>query len=497
MSVKKGAGGEALSALLDAAAAHYSAGRLDEAARLYRKVETAHPLDFRAAYSLAVIDIRAGRNESARRRLRTVIARDPALFAAWQNLGAVCESLGLWAEAAETYRQALNLRSDVAETGFGLARALAVVGRIDEAADCYRALAADPIARPRALSRLAILDPGAMDDAELEALRRDSADADPETRIAIQFALGGVLERRGADDAAFAAFAEGNRLKHQALSRASVGTHPDAIAKAHAETIDYLESQFSPAFIARHHGRGHRTASPIFIVGMPRSGSSLIEQILASHPQVQGMGESAALSDVVDRDFAGGDTAPAAWRRMADDYLIRMRSAGWLSGRRLIDKTLENDLRVGLIHLMFPHAVILHAARDPLDTSLACFRQLFSSGNETLYDLRQIGETYGRHGRIMAHWAKVLPGRVIEVGYEALVADPETQIRWLVTEACGLDWDPRCLDFHMTANLVRTASAAQVRQPVFQTSLARWKRYEAHLGPLFEALGPYGADRGA
>lgn len=179
---------------------------------------------------------------------------------------------------------------------------------------------------------------------------------------------------------------------------------------------------------------------------------------------------------------------------MSRAYLDAARSRGWSGDGRFVDKTLENHLRVGLIHLMFPNAVILHSQRDAADTCLACYRQLFVSGAETLYDLREIGEAYVRYRTMMDHWASVLPGRVIDVDHQALVADPDASIRWLVTEACGLDWDEACLNFHHASGAVRTASAAQVRQPMFSTSLDRWKRYERHLGPLLEALGPYATE---
>ena len=152
-------------------------------------------------------------------------------------------------------------------------------------------------------------------------------------------------------------------------------------------------------------------------------------------------------------------------------------------------------MNIGLIHLMLPKAVILHSVRDPVDTCLACYRKLFLTGHETTYDLTEVGEEYVRFREMMDHWAAVLPGRVIEVSHESLVADPERQIRWLVTEACGLDWDPACLRFYETKRPVRTASVAQVRQPIFTTSVGRWHRYEKHLGPLFEALGPYAPTR--
>jgi hypothetical protein len=167
-----------------------------------------------------------------------------------------------------------------------------------------------------------------------------------------------------------------------------------------------------------------------------------------------------------------------------------MRARGLRGGARLVDKTLLSYLYVGVIHLMFPGAVILHSVRDPIDTCL-CFRSLFGAGNETSYDLADIGATYVRYRAAMDHWARVLPGRVVDVSHGALVADPEGQIRWLVTEACGLDWDDACLRFFETDRPVRTVSFAQVRQPIFTTSVQRWRRYEAHLAVIFEIVGPY------
>jgi len=178
-------------------------------------------------------------------------------------------------------------------------------------------------------------------------------------------------------------------------------------------------------------------------------------------------------------------------RGLARRYLEAMRARGWRSAGRFVDKTLENYLHVGAVARMFPRAVILHAVRDPMDTCLSCYRQLFADGAETLYDLADIGAEYVVYRQVMAHWARVLPGRVIEVDHEALVTDPEARIRWLVSEVCGLPWNDACLAFHEAGGAVRTASSAQVRQPIFRTSLDRWRRYESHLGPLIAALGPY------
>jgi hypothetical protein len=155
---------------------------------------------------------------------------------------------------------------------------------------------------------------------------------------------------------------------------------------------------------------------------------------------------------------------------------------------RLTDKTLDNHLHIGMIHLMFPRATILRVARDPMDTGLACWRQLFASGNETLYDLAEIGAEQRRYQAMMDHWRTVLPDRVMEVSYEALVADPKNQIRRLVTQICALPWAEACLQFHKTRRPVGTASADQVRQPIFVGSVDRWRQYEAQLAPLAAAL---------
>jgi tetratricopeptide (TPR) repeat protein len=482
-----------VTALLNGAAACYAQGRLNDAADLYRQAAAADPKDLRPIYSLALIDIRRGRLENALQPLRVVAAQDPNLYPAQQNLGAVCQNLGLWQEAADAYRRALSLNPTAVETHFSLARALAVLGRVGESSACYRALAANPSVRLRALTRLAVLDPAVIDEQDLTVLQRSADDPAtvPATRIEAYFALGLGLEQRGADPAAFAALKAGNRLKHDALMASpDLAVRPDALERAHDLAARFVIDRFDEAFLQRSSSRGNPSVAPIFVVGMPRSGSSLIEQILSSHPHVQSMGENAALSAVVDQGFTELQRS-ANWSDMAEAYLGSMRQRGWKGADRFVDKTLENHLRVGMIHLMFPKSVILDSTRDPVDTCLSCYRQLFTEGNETLYDLGQIGRAYVRYRRTMEHWDRVLPGRVIRVEHEKLVADPEGQIRRLVADACKLDWDPVCLRFYEAPGVVRTASAAQVRRPVYATSIGRWARFASELEPLLRALGPY------
>jgi tetratricopeptide (TPR) repeat protein len=482
-----------VTALLNAGASCYAQGRLNEAAELYRQAAAADPKDLRPLYSLALIDIRRGRLQSARTQLRAVVDQDPNLYPAQQNLGAVCQNLNMWQEAVDAYRCALRLNPTAVETHFSLARALAVLGQVAESSACYRALSANPNVRLRALSRLAVLDPAAIDEQDLTVLQHAAEDpaAETATRIEAYFALGAGLEQRRADQAAFAALAAGNRLKHAALTAsADLASRPDAAERAHDDAARFVIDRFDAALLQRGMHRGSASTAPIFVVGMPRCGSSLIEQILSSHPRVQSMGESAALSTLLDQRFTEVERA-ANWNDLAEAYLGAMRQRGWQGADRFVDKTLENHLRVGIIHLMFPKSVILDSTRDPVDTCLSCYRQLFTEGNETLYDLGQIGRAYVRYRRVMEHWERVLPGRVIRVEHEKLVADPESQIRWLVSDACKLDWDPRCLDFYEAPGSVRTASAAQVRRPMFSTSIGRWARFAGELEPLFKALGPY------
>lgn len=472
----------AFSRALDEAAAHFRAGRLDAAAQVYRRLERQAPEDLRPTYSLAVIDLNQGRLERARDRLAALTDRAPDFAPAQHNLAAVRQALGDWAGAAEAYAKAVDLQPAAPESRIGLAGALAALGRSAEAIAQNRILAAEPLQRWAALTRIALIDPAAIGEDELAAMR-DAAgrDTTPEAeRIGLLFALGDVLDAQGRDAEAFDAYADGNRRQR---SRADAG----AAAAANAAAADYVRARVTPRFLADFAGQGSRSAAPIFVVGFPRSGSTLIEQVLASHPDVQGLGETGVLPHLAE---AGYPASAAAFRDLATRYLAAMRARGWDGHSRFVDKTLENYLHVGLIAALFPKAVILHAVRDPIDTGFACFRQLFARGNDTLYDLGDIGAEYVRYRSLMDHWRSLLPGRICDVGYEALVAAPEAAMRALAADA-GLAWSPAMLDFHEHQGAVTTASASQVRRPIYAGSVQRWRRYGAMLGALIDALGPY------
>jgi len=476
-----------LSRKLDDGARRFAAGDLAGAARAYREAERLAPDDPRAAYSLAIIDIREGRLARARRQLEAVVRREPQHFQAQHNLGAVAQQLGDWEVAASAYAAALAARPDAAATREALAIALAILGRIDEAVEARRELARLPERRWASLTRIALLDPPSVSDAELDEMRAAAADASvgAETRAGLHFGIAEVLDRCGHAGEAFAAFAEGNRLKRSLIDA-------PAAARANAQAAERVRALMTASFIAAHEGRGERTSAPIFIVGFPRSGSTLIEQILASHPQVQGLGETGLLPALLAEAYpAGPRMASAQIKDLARRYLAAMRARGWDGRRQFVDKTLENYLHVGMIHLIFPRAAIVESVRDPMDAGLSAFRQLFASGNETLYDLADIGAEYRRYHALMDHWRSVLPGRLIEVGYEALVADPEPQVRALLGRL-GLAWDPMVLRFHERGGAVRTASAVQVRRPVSSASVGGWRAHAERLKPLIAALGPLG-----
>ena len=243
---------------------------------------------------------------------------------------------------------------------------------------------------------------------------------------------------------------------------------------------------------------GDPTCMPIFVIGMPRSGTTLVEQILASHPMVHGAGELQTFNDVV-LEVRGpdGNTLPypdfvpsldrGALKAVGERYVALVRKLA-PSGERVTDKMPSNYYFAGLIHLALPNAKLIHTMRDPVDTCVSCFSKLFSAEQNHTYDLSELGRYYRHYEKLMAHWRRVLPqDRMLDVRYEDVVADLEAQARRVIAY-CGLPWDDRCLAFHKTDRPVRTASATQVRQPIYASAIGRWKVYEEFLGPLLKEL---------
>ena len=424
---------------------------------------------------------------AAYRNAAIVAAHDPEQL---QALGVALREAGEFAEAERCHTEALALAPDSPQAENGLGNVLAMRGDLTGAERHYRrALALKPD-YPGAfhnlvdVARLAPTDPlwpGLM------ALAERAEALPPEAAVPLHFTLGRVWESAGDHPRAFRHLLEGNRLKR-------VGINYD----------EALQARFFAEFIAGFEGLVARApadsadARPVFIVGMPRSGTSLAEQILASHPAVYGAGETHALRNSLreelppdNSDYALperlADLDAAGFRRVAARYSRYMDEIA-PGAQRVTNKLPGNMALVGLMRLLYPQAHIIHCVRDPLDTCLSCFSKLFTTGHPFSYDLRELGRFHRLYQGLMADWDKLLPpGSVLQFSYEALVEDLEGGARRLV-EHCGLPWDEACLSFHTTARPVRTASLAQVRQPIYSSSVGRWRRYEKELAPLMEAL---------
>ena len=306
----------------------------------------------------------------------------------------------------------------------------------------------------------------------------------------MHFSLGKAYADLGQNERSFRHFLVGNALKR----RDTAYDEPAMLG-----FFDRVRAAFTPALMQSKAGLGDPSTVPVFIVGMPRSGTTLVEQILASHPNVFGAGEREDFTRAVDSLPSLNDGSlgfPEAVPALSGETL-RQLGAGYLAGiaaaapdaARITDKMPGNFPYVGLIHLTLPNARIIHLRRDPIDTCLSCFSILFAVGQPQTYDLAELGRYYRAYAALMQHWRRVLPaGVMLEVQYEDVVADVAQQARRIVAH-CGLPWDDACLAFHRTQRPVRTASAAQVRQEIYPTSVGRWRRYGDLLQPLIKELG--------
>lgn len=406
-------------------------------------------------------------------------------------LGGIFNESGYPDRARQAYARALEIDPDLSVAFLGRGHFLMEHGDMQGAeADFNHALRLneDDLGARLALVQIAKVKEG---DANMAALvaRAAVADGMPETKaMPLHFALGKCYEDTKQYDLAFRHYQEGCRLKRKRIEYSAENTEL---------TVRNIEAFFSAENVARLRGAGSDSALPIFVLGMPRSGTTLTETILASHPMVHGAGELPDLVKVASQP-RDGETAgyPLNLRGItqAELKILGERYVAGLQARapgspRITDKMPANFNYVGLIHLMLPRAKIVHVKRNPVDTCLSCYTRLFNKSQYQSYDLAEIGRYYRGYAQLMQHWRSVLPADAFyEIQYEALVADPERQARALV-EYCGLEWDDACLNFHQTERHIRTASVTQVRQPMYKTSVEKWRLYEKHLGPLLEALG--------
>ena len=399
---------------------------------------------------------------------------------------------GRHGDAIETYRHATTLNPDSTHAHLGLGNTLKTVGRQAEAIEAYRRATVLRPAASEAWWSLSNLKTFRFEDAEIAEMERQLArdDLGDEQRVQFSFALAKAREDRGEYARAFELYTAGNRVR-RALE------HYDAVQ---TEVInDRIRAVFDAEFLARHAGAGDPDPAPIFVVGLPRSGSTLIEQILSSHSQVDATHElpdAGRLVQRIGRDADGRLAYPEAVREFTPrDFAAFGRTyiedtRKYRQGApRFVDKMPNNFANIGLLALALPNARFIDARRHPLDTCLSCYRQLFARGQPFTYDLTELGEYYLEYEKMMAHWQTALPGRVLAVQYEDVVADQAGETRRLL-EFCGLPWEDACLRYWETERAIRTASSEQVRLPIYDDSVSRWRNYERELAPLIEILRP-------
>jgi len=368
--------------------------------------------------------------------------------------------------------------------------ALKVLGRLDEARQAFvRAIGIDPNLI-NAYFHFADSTTFVVGDPHLAMMEALAARTEPThpDRFQLDFALAKAYADINDRRRSFERLLSGNAAKRATISYDE---------KSALALFDRIIATFTPTLIAAKSGVGHPSPWPIFIIGMPRSGTTLIEQILASHPRVHGAGELSIINDVIRAMRAPGsdNSAYPEFVPSLDASALMQIGARYVAAvarlapadQHITDKMPSNYLFTGLIHLALPNAKIIHALRDPIDTCLSCFSKPFAGLHHT-HDLAEIGRYYRRYQRLMEHWNCVLPvGRILQVRYEDVVANVEREARRIITH-CGLDWDERCLAFERTQRPVRTISATQVRRPIYETAIGRWRMYEPFLGPLLAEL---------
>jgi len=474
------------------------------------------PKDSAELNELGVTLCKEGRYQEAKKQFHNALARNPKNADALCNLGSLYATQARFADAENHYRRALRLKPADPLIRASLGHALANQGLLDKSREeLEKVLKTSPRFAP-ALTGMGTLERAAGRFTEAEQLYRRALESDP-TLVAARAGMANVRRMTTADSQWLAdtetAASNTTSPADEADLRFAIGKYYDDVAdyarafksyqranellKARAQPfdervysrfIDDLTRVYTPAVLTDARASGSSSTRPVFVVGMPRSGTSLVEQILASHPGVGGAGELDFWSDLVSGDEARirkEILSPQQRQKIASAYLqalqSRQRDAGYV-----VDKTPRNADYLGLIHSVFPDARIVYVQRDPIDTCLSCYFQQFPANLNFTMDLSDLAHYYQEHQRLMAHWRAVLPpGTILDVPYAELVADQEGWTRRIL-EFVGLEWDPRCLDFHSTKRAVVTASYWQVRQRIYKDSVQRWRNYRKFIGPLLD-----------
>jgi tetratricopeptide (TPR) repeat protein len=460
-------------------------GRWKDAENLLRRAVELAPGWTAAKANLALVLGRTGRPAEAMGLLDDIFVAEPEEIGHWNLKAATLGRLGDFDEAIRLYEDVLAKAPAQPRVWLSYGHMLKTVGRQAEGIAAYRKAIEIKPALGEAWWSLANLKTVKFDDSDIAAMEQAlrSPGLSDEDRFHLDFALGKAMHDAGRADAAFDHYSRASalRLKSQPY-------RPGEISR----TADWCIEAFTVEAFAERTG-GCSAPDPIFIIGMPRAGSTLVEQILSSHSLVEGT------SELPDIPLLAGklglypkailEASADDRRKLGDEYLRRAGVQRRTGKPFFIDKLPNNWLYVPFIQLILPNAKIIDARRHPLACCLSNFRQHFARGQAFTYDLEHVGRYYTDYVRLMAHLDAVLPGRVHRVIYERMVEDTEAEVRALL-DYCGLDFEPACLEFYKTDRAVRTASSEQVRQPIYRDATEEWRAYEAHLGPLKDALGP-------
>lgn len=490
----------------------------------YRAALTIEPAMFDARRNLASALLAQNEGSAALREIKQAAEIAPQSLEVQVTLGNILQETGFNNEAIACYREILKVRADIAPVhvnlGISLRRAglrdkaiasfekaialapdyvdahfeLGVVhrdlGDKEKAATAFRKVLSVDNRHAKTWWALANLSKNKLSEGDVAAITAliDSSDLSDDQRMNLEFALGKIHEDRNEHSMAMPHYEAGNKLR-----RAAVVYSIDDDRKV----FENLTAAFDAEFFERWSDVGSDSSTPIFIVGMPRSGTSLAEQVLASHRQVHGAGELPALQRAVASrftlaggvDYSKGVAAATAedFEHIAVHYLQELAALGG-DAPRVTDKLPTNFLNVGLISVVFPKATVIHCSRDPRDTCFSIFKHSFSArGHDYAYDLEELGTYYNLYADMMAHWHAVAPITIHELRYEEMIGNQEETTRALLA-ACDLPWDPACLEFHKTARPVATISADQVRRPIYSSSIGRWKQHEDALAPLLRLI---------
>ncbi|MBI1212063.1 MAG: tetratricopeptide repeat protein [Alphaproteobacteria bacterium] len=472
--------------------AYRDLGRPHEAIGVANEVLRLHPNEKTVLWALTEIYLDLQMPEESIVASNKLIALGDATAEIYERLGIGYARTADVESAVDAYRKAIALKPDFALAFGRLGSALSQLGRFDEAMEAFsRALQLDPTLTDIYLDIAYARTFGSSDDPDLKAMEAvRQGDLHRDRRVYLHFALGKAYDDLARYDEAFENFAAGNRLARETI------VYDEARQLEH---FDRTREMLSSEFMKANSGVGNESQRPIFVVGMARAGTTLVEQIIASHPDAHGAGEIAdfalAVGEVARRSGKSADypdvvkgLRPEEVTQVGETYvkLLERRAPG--SAKRIVDKMPQNLFFIGLIHLALPNARIVHVTRDPLDTCLSCYSKLFASGWPQTYDLEELGRYYRAYRQLMAHWHRTLPENALfEIPYEELISDSEAWTRRLLN-FCRLEWNDAVREFHNNKRPVKTISLAQVRRPIYRSSIGRWRNYEKHLGSLISAL---------